>query len=100
MEEDWETWEVLEEEEELNVCLCSPSFSSATSQQKIEVCEFWLKSERDDLTSSSRQFCLGIINTFTPKNDNFDQKLQYRHDLPFTGPTLYPPTFLPNIRRW
>ena len=35
MEEDWETWEAVEEEEELNVCLYSPSFSSATSSRQI-----------------------------------------------------------------
>jgi hypothetical protein len=75
MEEDWETWEVLEEEEELNVCLCSPSFSSATSQQKIEVCEFWLKSERDDLTSSSRQFRLGNkIHMYTNNQHVYSEK--------------------------
>jgi hypothetical protein len=34
MEEDWEIWEEGEEGE-LNVCLYSPSFSSATSSRQI-----------------------------------------------------------------
>ena len=36
MEGDSETWGALEEEGEQNACLCSPSFSSATSSSRAK----------------------------------------------------------------